>query len=134
MRLAAISLKTGHPEDAMSNAERAIKLDPQAPGGHELLGRASLELGKIEAAVKELEIASRLAPNYPEVHFNLARAYTKARMAAEAERERAIFARLSAAEEQEKFSQGNSQAFMTPYDRGTKPPSEEKSAPAPRSQ
>ena len=134
MRLAAICLKTGHPEDAMSSAEQAVKLDPQAPGGHELLGRASLELGKIEPAVKELEIASRLAPTYPEVHFNLARAYTKAHMAAEAERERAIFARLNAAEEQEKFSRGNSQAFMTPYDRGTKPPSDEKVAPSPHSQ
>jgi len=44
MRMAAISLKTGRPEDAMSNAERAARLDPQAPGGHELLGRALLEL------------------------------------------------------------------------------------------
>jgi len=77
-----------------------------------------------------LEIASRLAPNYPELHFNLARAYTKAHMSAEAERERAIFARLSAEEEQEKSSQGNSQASMTPYDRGNPSPSEVKAVPA----
>jgi hypothetical protein len=38
-------------------------------------------------------------------------------MPAEAERERAIFARLNAAEEIEKSSRGNSQTFMTPYDR-----------------
>lgn len=117
MRMADILLKTQRPQDALSNAERAVQLDPEAAGGHELLGRNLLEVGKTEAAIKELEIASRLAPNYPEVHFNLARAYTKARMPAEADRERAIFTRLSAAEEMEKSSQGNSRTFMTPYDR-----------------
>ena len=129
MRMADILLKTQRPQDALSNAERAVQLDPEAAGGHELLGRSLLEVGKTEAAIKELEIASRLAPNYPEVHFNLARAYTKARMPVEAERERAAFARLSAAEEAEKTSQGSSQTFMTPYDRrGT--PSEVKAAPS----
>jgi predicted Zn-dependent protease len=107
-----------------------VQLDPEAAGGHELLGRSLLEVGKTEAAIKELEIASRLAPNYAEVHFNLARAYTKARMPAEAERERAIFARLNAAEEQEKTSQGNSQTFITPYDRGSTSSSDVKAAPS----
>lgn len=125
-RMADIFLKTGHPEDALSNAERAVQLDPQAPGGHELWGRALLETGKTEAAVKELEIASRLAPNYPEVHFNLARAYTKARMLPDAERERAIFARLSAAEEASKTSQGSSKPFITPYDPKSSPSPEMK--------
>jgi tetratricopeptide (TPR) repeat protein len=134
MRLASISLKGRRPEEALPNAERSVKLDPQAPGAHELLGRALLELGKIEPAVKELEVAARLAPNYPEVHFNLARAYTKAKMPAEAERERAIFAQLNAAEEREKSSQGNSQAFMTPYDRRGPAPSEVKAVPEVRPQ
>jgi len=134
MRMADILLKTQRPQDALSNAERAVQLDPEAAGGHELLGRSLLEVGKTEAAVRELEIASRLAPNYPEVHFNLARAYTKARMLAEAERERAIFARLNAAEEIEKSSSDNSQTFITPYDRRSTSASEEKMAPptAPR--
>jgi tetratricopeptide (TPR) repeat protein len=127
MRLAAISLKMGRPDEAMPNAERAVKLDPQAPGAHELLGRAMLETGQIEPAVKELEIASRLAPNYPEVHFNLARAYAKAHKPADAERERSLFAQLSAAEEREK--QVNTQSFMTPYDRGSQPPSQVKTLP-----
>jgi predicted Zn-dependent protease len=130
MRMADILLKTQRPQDALSNAERAVQLDPEAAGGHELLGRSLLEVGKTEAAIKELEIASRLAPNYAEVHFNLARAYTKARMPAEAERERAIFARLNAAEEQEKTSQGNSQTFITPYDRGSTSSSDVKAAPS----
>jgi len=123
-RLADIFLKAEHPEDALSNAERAVQLDANAPGGHELLGRALLETGKTEAAVKELEIASRLAPNYAEVHFNLARAYTKARMPAEAERERAIFARLNEEEEAGKSSEGNRQMFITPYDQRSSPPSD----------
>jgi len=130
MRMADILLKTRRPEDALSNAQRAVQLDPEAAGGHELLGRSLLEVGKTEAAVNELEIASRLAPNYPEVHFNLARAYTKARMPAEAERERAIFARLNEAEEVEKSSRGNSQTFMTPYDRKSTSASEVKVAPS----
>jgi tetratricopeptide (TPR) repeat protein len=120
-RLADIFLKTEHPEDALSNAERAVELDASAPGSRELLGRALLETGKTEAAIKELEIASRLAPNYPEVHFNLARAYTKAKMMAEAERERAIFARLNAEEETQKTSQGNSRTFIAPYDQKNSP-------------
>jgi len=121
-RMAEILLKTGHPEDALSNAKRAVELDAQAPGGHELLGRALLETGKTEEAVKELETASLLAPNYPEVHFNLARAYSKARKPAEAERERAIFARLSAAEESPNGSPSDNQTFITPLEqRGPSP-------------
>lgn len=125
-RLADIFLKTGSPEDALSNAEKAVQLDSNAPGAHELLGRALLETGKTEAAIKELEIASRLAPNYPEVHFNLARAYTKARMMTDAERERAIFAQLDAAEETAKTSLSNGQTFITPYDQRRSPPSDAK--------
>jgi tetratricopeptide (TPR) repeat protein len=120
-RLADIFLKTGRPEDALSNAEKAVQLDAHAPGAHELWGRALLETGKTDAAVKELEIASRLAPNYPEVHFNLARAYTKARMIADAERERAIFARLSEEEETQKTSQGNGKTFIAPYEQKSSP-------------
>jgi len=130
MRMADILLKTRRSEDAVSNAKRAVQLDPEAAGGHELLGRSLLEVGKTEAAIKELEIASRLAPNYPEVHFNLARAYTKARMPAEAERERAIFTRLNAAEEMEKSASGNSQTFITPYDRRSTSASEGKIVPS----
>ena len=116
-RIADILLKTGRPEDALSNAERAVQLDPQAPGGHELWGRALLEEGKVDTAVRELEIASRLAPNYPEVHFNLARAYSKARMPAEAERERAIFARLNAAEAGQRNAQENNKMSPLPANR-----------------
>jgi tetratricopeptide (TPR) repeat protein len=116
-RIADIFLKTGRPEDALSNAEHAVQLDPQAPGGHELWGRALLEVGKVDTAIHELEIASRLAPNYPEVHFNLARAYTKARMQDAAERERAIFARLNAAEEGQKNSQDKNQMSPLPTNR-----------------
>ena len=130
MRLADIFLKTGRPGDALSNAERAVQLDAQAAGAHELLGRALLEVGKTEESIKELEIASRLAPNYPEVHFNLARAYTKARMPAQAERERAIFARLNEQEETQKTSQGNNQTFIRPYDRSSTSASEQKPAPS----
>ena len=133
LRMADIFLKTGHPEDALSNAERAVQLDAHAAGAHELLGRALLETGKTEAAVKELQIASRLAPNYPEVHFNHARAYTKARMLAEAEKERGIFARLSEAEETQKTSQGKPQMFINPHEQRSLSPSELKpSATAPR--
>ena len=121
-RLADIFLRAEHPEDALSNAERAVQLDANAPGGHELLGRALLETGRTEAAIKELQIASRMAPNYAEVHFHLARAYTKAKMMAEAERERAIFARLNEEEETAKSSQANDQKFIAPYDsRGVSP-------------
>lgn len=113
-RMADIFLKTGRLDDAVSAGEKAVQRDPQAPGGHELLGRALLETGKVELAVKELENAAHLAPNYPEVHFNLARAYTKARMMAEAERERAVFSRLSEAQESQKRSETNSQTLITP--------------------
>lgn len=101
MRLAAISLKLHRPDTALPDAQRAVEVDPQAAGAHELLGRALLDLGKVEPAVKELEMAARLAPNYPEVHFHLARAYAKAKQSVQAEKERAIFARLNASIERE---------------------------------
>lgn len=50
-------------------------------------------------------------------------------MQAEAERERAIFAQLNAAEAQTKSSRGNSDAFMSPYDRSNPSPAEAKPAP-----
>ncbi len=120
-RLADIFLKTGRLDDAVSNAEKAVELDPQGPGAHELLGRALLETGKVDGAIKELEIAGRLAPNYPEVHFNLARAYTKARMTADAERERTIFASLSEAEESQKSGESDSRTFVTPLGQNSSP-------------
>ncbi|HUA16272.1 MAG TPA: tetratricopeptide repeat protein [Verrucomicrobiae bacterium] len=131
-RIADIFLKTGHPENALSNAQRAVELDPQAPGGHELLGRALLDTGKTEAAVRELETATRLAPGYPEVHFHLARAYSKAGMSAQAEHERAVFSRLNAAQESEKSSSGNGQTFFTPYDQRSASPSQAKDLSTPK--
>ena len=114
-RLALIALTLHRPENAITYAQEAISLDPDAAGAHELLGRALLDVGKVDDAIRELELAEVLAPTYPEVHFDLARAYSKAKMTAQATRERAIFSEMSHVTEHEGAQRGNN-SYGSPHD------------------
>jgi len=76
-------------------AEEAVKLRPDLPLAHYLVGSLLLETGKTLQAINELETARRLLPDEPKIHFALGRAYARANRKADAERARATFERLN---------------------------------------
>jgi len=82
-------------------AEEAVKLDPQRPFGHYLLGLLYLDTGNFAQAVFELQTAKRARPNMPEVYFALGKAYAKLGRKEEAAKARAEFRRLQAQQEKE---------------------------------
>lgn len=100
--LASINLRRHRPADAIPPAKHALKLVPDSPEAHYLLGRAYLDLGDDATALTELRSAVALEPDSPEIHFNLGRAYAKSGMSAEAAKERAEFLRLNELIEQQK--------------------------------
>ncbi len=82
--------------DGVKYARQAVKLDPQRPFGHYLLGLLYLDTQNFSGAISELETAKRSHPNVPEVYFALGNAYAKAGRKQDAVRARATFRRLSA--------------------------------------
>ncbi|MGH9842259.1 MAG: tetratricopeptide repeat protein [Blastocatellia bacterium] len=76
-------------------AEEAVKLSPQLPFGHFLLGALLLETGQTARAITELETAQRSLPNEARIYFQLGRAYARANRKEDAARARATFARLN---------------------------------------
>jgi len=83
-------------QNALPYAERAVKLAPQIPFAHYLLGALRLDLGDAAGAIPELEIARSGLPRSAEIHFALGNAYARAGRKVEAANARSEFARLNA--------------------------------------
>jgi len=94
LHIAFEAIKQDRPQDGLSYAERAVRLEPGMPAAHNALGRILLETGQVDRAIKELEFGVKLAPESPEMYFALARAYDRAGRKADAARARTEFARL----------------------------------------
>jgi predicted Zn-dependent protease len=75
-------------------AEAAVKLDPNLPLGHYLLGLLLVNTGDFERALPELEVARRLLPREAGVYYALGAAYAHAGRTEDAARARAIFQSL----------------------------------------
>ena len=75
-------------------AEEAVKLDPNYPFGHYLLGLLLLDTGSYQKAIPELEIARHDFPQEAQVYFALGSAYAHVGRKQDATRARATFARL----------------------------------------
>ena len=88
-------------------AEEAVKLDPQRPFGHYLLGLLYLDTHNYAGAISELEIAKRAHPNMPEIYFALGNAYARADRKLEAARARATFTRLNSQTKKGAVDKGN---------------------------
>lgn len=82
-------------------AEEVLKIAPNYPVAHYLLGILSLDAGDVDRAVKELEIARKLMPGEPQVAYSLANAYVKAHRNQDAMRERQAFVKLKAAQKED---------------------------------
>lgn len=75
-------------------AEEVVRLEPDYPFGHYLLGLLYLDTGDPARAIPQLEAAVRLVPRDALYHFALGNAYARAGRKDDAARARAEFQRL----------------------------------------
>jgi tetratricopeptide (TPR) repeat protein len=92
----ATALQLVDPEGGLKYAEQAVKLVPQLPLAHYLLGMLRLNTGDAASAIPELEIAQKSFPNESGVYFSLGNAYARVGRKADAAKARGEFTRLSA--------------------------------------
>jgi len=97
-------------------AEEAVKLEPQQPFAHLLLGLLRLDVDDYPNAIPELEIARKSLPKEPKIYAALGTAYSRAGRREEAAQARLTFARLS---EEEKKKTGNVEP--EPHSSGSEP-------------
>jgi len=94
LRIASVEYK----EDSAAGipyAEEAVKLDPQQPFGHYLLGLLRLDVDDYRGAIPELEIAQKAFSHEARIFLALATAYSRAGRKQDAIRARARFQRLT---------------------------------------
>jgi tetratricopeptide (TPR) repeat protein len=87
--------------DGIPYAEEALKLAPNYPMAHYLVGVLSLDTGDADRAIRELEVVRKVMPTEPQVAFLLANAYTKAHRKEDAAAAKAEFTKLLAAQKDE---------------------------------
>ncbi|HZQ94617.1 MAG TPA: tetratricopeptide repeat protein [Candidatus Sulfotelmatobacter sp.] len=107
LRLAAVEFK----EDSAAGipyAEEAVKLDPQSPFGHYILGLLRLDVDDYQKAIPELETAQKGMPKEPKLYLALGTAYSRAGRRSDAARARSTFQRLT--EEARKSAGGGAAA------------------------
>jgi len=61
----------GRINDAISEFEEALRLEPNIPEVHNSLGSAFMSVGRLPEATAEFETAVRLKPDYPDAHNSL---------------------------------------------------------------
>jgi len=93
LRIAATLYKTASAA-GVPYAQQAVKLAPDVPLGHYLLGLLLLDTNAHEQAIPHLEIARKAFPKDAKLHFALGTAYAQAGRTQDAARERATFERL----------------------------------------
>jgi len=89
-------------------AEEAVKLEPQQPFAHLLLGLLRLDVDDYLKAIPELETARKSLPQEPKIYAALGTAYSRAGRKDEAAQARLTFARL-AEERAKKTANGSPQ-------------------------
>jgi tetratricopeptide (TPR) repeat protein len=95
LQIVASMYKTNSVE-GLPYAEEAVKLAPQQPFAHYLLGLLLLDTDDYQRAIPELEIARKAFPNESRIYLALGTAYSRAGRKQEAARARATFTRLTA--------------------------------------
>jgi tetratricopeptide (TPR) repeat protein len=88
--------------DGIQYAERAVKVSPQLPFAHYLLGLLYLDTDRTAEALPELEMARKAFAKQAQVYFALGNAYAKLGRKEDAVRMRAEFVRLNALEKAQK--------------------------------
>ncbi len=98
LRLAEYYANQSQPELARPYLDEALKLDPQNPTGHVLLGEVLAKLGDNDGAIRELELAKTLSPEKGRVLWALMRVYIAAGRTDDANRVKAEIAKLKETE------------------------------------
>ncbi len=94
LQIAASMYKTNSAE-GLPYAEEAVKLAPQQPFAHYLLGLLLLDTDDFQGAIPELEIAREAFPRESRIYLALGTAYSRAGRKQEAARARGKFTRLN---------------------------------------
>jgi tetratricopeptide (TPR) repeat protein len=87
-------------------AEEAVRLAPELPYAHYVLGLLLLDIGEFSRAVPELEIARKAFPAEARVELALGSAYAHVGRAEDAARSRAEFQRLTQAQKTDNATEG----------------------------
>jgi tetratricopeptide (TPR) repeat protein len=93
MQIAAARYRVDSPS-GLPFAQTVVKLAPDYPFGHYLLGLLYLDSGDVGRSIPQLEIAAQMVPQEPQFHFALGNAYARVGRKQEAARARAAFLRL----------------------------------------
>jgi predicted Zn-dependent protease len=99
MQIAATDYKVDSAAGVPYAAE-AVRLAPQLPGTHYLLGLLLLDTGDYQKAIPELETAKKAFPKESKIYWSLSVAYAHAGRTQDAAQSRATFAQLSQATDQ----------------------------------
>ena len=86
-RLGGALVATGAVDEGVTEAERALRIDPAFGEAHAVLGHAHLRQGAFPSAISDYRSAIRLGAGAPLVHANLGYALTQLGQFDEAERE-----------------------------------------------
>jgi Flp pilus assembly protein TadD len=96
VRLAEEYIKRQDFDTGMSFATQALKIAPDDPAAHMVLGEGLVATGNSARGIKELETARDASPRDLRIHWDLARAYTATGRIEDARREKRDIERLSA--------------------------------------
>jgi tetratricopeptide (TPR) repeat protein len=80
-------LRLKQPNDAVTEFEAELKLNPDDADAQYQLGKTLLEQGKTKDAIPHLQAAAKTNPSLDDVHSQLQAAYRKIGRTAEADRE-----------------------------------------------
>jgi len=100
LQIAAVRYRVDS-SDGVKYAEQAVKINPQLPFAHYLLGLLYLDSDRAAESLPELEIARKAFPQQAQVYFALGNAYARVGRKEQSIRMRAEFVRLNAAKPQE---------------------------------
>ena len=95
LRLAEEYIKRQEPEEAVSLARGALKIEPKDGLAHMVLGEALMAKGDSAGGIHELETARDTLPDEVQIRWDLFRAYTDAGRTEDASREKTEIERLS---------------------------------------
>jgi len=94
LQIAILDLRAGEPDPAVRLSREAVRLQPDNPLAHAVLGRAYMQRNEYESAIPQLQSAERLAPTNPQIHLYLQQSFHRLGKTAEAQKELAEFKRL----------------------------------------
>jgi Tfp pilus assembly protein PilF len=95
IRMAEEFIKEKQNAKGISLVHEALKIAPDDPLAHMVLGEGMMANGDADSGIRELEIAQAGSPQMTRVHWDLLRAYTAAGRTDDASRQKSAIERLN---------------------------------------